>query len=99
MPSNYFFFFKKYWHFGTSLAVQWLRLCAPNAGCPGSIPGQVARSHMVQLKILHATRLLGSQINIKKKKRNIGLLKFINLLGCIMSSFRHVGFSVAACGF
>ena len=27
---------------GTSLVVQWLRLCAPNAG---SIPGQGTRSH------------------------------------------------------
>ena len=27
-------------HPGTSLAVQWLRLCAPNAGGMGSIPGQ-----------------------------------------------------------
>ena len=26
--------------FGTSLVVQWLRLCAPNAGGTGSIPGQ-----------------------------------------------------------
>ena len=25
---------------GTSLVAQWLRLCAPNAGGPGSIPGQ-----------------------------------------------------------
>ena len=25
---------------GSSLAVQWLRLCAPNAGDMGSIPGQ-----------------------------------------------------------
>ena len=48
---------------GTSLVVQWLRLCAPNAGGPGSIPGhgtrshmpQLKRSHMPQLKILHAT--------------------------------------------
>ena len=38
----------------TSLAVQWLRHCAPNAGGPGSIPGQETRSHMLQLKILHA---------------------------------------------
>ena len=29
----------------TSLVVQWLRLCAPNARGPGSIPGQGARSH------------------------------------------------------
>ena len=31
---------------GTSLVVQWLRLQAPNAGGPGSIPGQETRSHM-----------------------------------------------------
>ena len=35
---------------GTSLVVQWLRLCAPNAGGLGSIPGQGARSHMQQLR-------------------------------------------------
>ena len=31
---------------GTSLVVQWLRLCTPNAGGLGSIPGQGTRSHM-----------------------------------------------------
>ena len=35
---------------GTSLLVQWLRLSAPNAGGPGSIPGQGTRSHMLQLR-------------------------------------------------
>ena len=35
---------------GTSLVAQWLRLCAPNAGGLGSIPGQGTRSHMLQLK-------------------------------------------------
>ena len=35
---------------GTSLVVQWLRLCAPNAGGLGSIPGQENRSHMLQLR-------------------------------------------------
>ena len=35
---------------GTALVVQWLRLCAPNAGGPGSIPGQGTRSRMLQLK-------------------------------------------------
>ena len=46
---------------GTSLVVQWLRLCS-NAGGLGSIPSQGTRSHvlqprihMPQLKILHAT--------------------------------------------
>ncbi|TEA14749.1 hypothetical protein DBR06_SOUSAS3110064, partial [Sousa chinensis] len=40
-----------------SLEVQWLRLNAPNAEGPGSIPDRGARSHMphVQLKIPHAT--------------------------------------------
>ena len=43
------------------MVVQWLRLHAPNAGSPGSIPGLGTRSHMpqlrvcmLQLKILHA---------------------------------------------
>ena len=40
----------------TSLVVQWLRLCAPNAGGPGSIPGQGTRSHMhAASKSSHAT--------------------------------------------
>ncbi|TEA11773.1 hypothetical protein DBR06_SOUSAS6910273, partial [Sousa chinensis] len=29
-----------------SLVVQWVRLHTPNAGGPGSIPGQGTRSHM-----------------------------------------------------
>ena len=32
----------------TSLVVQRLRLCAPNEGTPGSIPGQGIRSHILQ---------------------------------------------------
>ena len=66
---------------GTSLVVQWLRLCAPNAGGLGLIPGQGTRSYMpqlrvcmLQLKILHAaakipcaaTKTRCRQINIKK---------------------------------
>ena len=51
--------------------VQRLRLCTPNAGGPGSIPGQGTRSHrlqlrvcMLQLKITHAaTKTWHSQIN------------------------------------
>ena len=34
----------------TSLVVQFLWLCAPNAGGPDSIPGQGTRSHTLQLK-------------------------------------------------
>ena len=41
---------------GTSLVVQWIRLCAPSAGGPGSIPGQGTRSHMhAATKSSHAT--------------------------------------------
>ena len=36
---------------GTSLVVQWLRLHAPYAGGPGSIPSQGTRSHMPQLRL------------------------------------------------
>ena len=37
---------------GTSLVVQWLRLCASNTGGPGLIPGQSTRSRMLQLRVL-----------------------------------------------
>ena len=36
---------------GTSLVVQWLRLCVPNAGGPGSVPRQGSRFHMPQLRV------------------------------------------------
>ncbi|TEA33728.1 hypothetical protein DBR06_SOUSAS12810084, partial [Sousa chinensis] len=36
---------------GTSPVVQWLSFHAPNAGGPGSIPGQGTRSHMPQLRV------------------------------------------------
>ena len=56
-----------------ALVVQWLKLCAPNSGCLGSIPGQETRFHilqlrvlMLQLKILSATAKTGhSEINNK----------------------------------
>ena len=34
----------------TSPVVRWLRLQTPNAGGPGSIPGQGTRPHMPQLR-------------------------------------------------
>lgn len=45
---------KEIQNLGTSLVAQWLRLCAPNAGGPGSIPGQGTRCHTSQLKMSHA---------------------------------------------
>ena len=56
---------------GTPVVVQWLRLCAPNAGGHGLIPGQGTGSHalqlqvcMLQLKITHtAAKTKCSQAN------------------------------------
>ena len=48
---------------GTSVAVQWLKLQAPNAGGTGLIPGQGT-------KILHAARHEALKQNKKKKARN-----------------------------
>ena len=42
---------------GTSLVVQWLRLCAPNAGGVGLIPGLGTRFHMPQLKTSYKLKL------------------------------------------
>ena len=61
-----------------SLVVQWPRLCIPNAGGLGWIPGQGTRSHMLQLrdcmvqqKVLHATtKTQHSQINKYTKTLN-----------------------------
>ena len=54
---------------GTSLVVQWLRLHAPNAGGPRSIPGQGTRSRMLQLKILHvATKILPASTKLGAAK-------------------------------
>ena len=33
------------------LVVQWLRLCAPNAGGPGVIPGHGTRPHMPHRRV------------------------------------------------
>ena len=52
----------------TSLVVQWLRLCAPIAGGPGSIPGQGT-------KIPHATWLGQKQ----KDRSEFMLVKFPGL--------------------
>ena len=49
---------------GASLGVQWLRLHAPDAASPGSIPGEGTRFHMPQLKIpCVVTKTWHSQVN------------------------------------
>ena len=49
---------------GASLVVQWLRLCAPNAGGPGLIPGKETRSRMPQLRV-HMPQLRSAQVATK----------------------------------
>ena len=56
---------------GASLVVQWLRLCAPNAWGPSSIPGQEARLHVPQLKIPRATSKTGCSQTHKYLKKII----------------------------
>ena len=46
---------------GTSLVIQWMKLCPPSAGYLGSIPDWGTRSHVPQLNILQLK---------KKKKKN-----------------------------
>ena len=46
---------------GTSLAIQWLRLCVSTAGGMGSVPGWGAR-------ILHATQGKAKRIHTQKSK-------------------------------
>ena len=62
---------------GTSMMVQWLRFCTPNAGGPYSIPGQgsqIPKTPNAAVKILAATtKTRCSQINnyyFLKRKRN-----------------------------
>ena len=38
-------------HSGTSLMVQWPRVCIANTGSQGMIPGQETRSHLPQLRV------------------------------------------------
>ena len=70
---------------GTTMVVQWVKLPAPNSGGPSLIPGQGTRSHMPQLKILHAAMKIKDpraaaktwHSQIKKKEifqRNRGIL-------------------------
>ena len=66
--------------------VQWLKLCSPNAGGLGSIPGQGTRSHMpkmgvrkLQLKeILGATRWIKDEMccswDLVEPKKQINIL-------------------------
>ena len=52
----------------TSLAVQWLRLLAPNAGDLGSIPGQRTRSHMLQPSLQAQLKFCIQQLRLSMAK-------------------------------
>ena len=66
---------------GTCLVVQWLRLCAPNAGGLGSIPGWGTIEHVStkdpkchnENGTSHVPQLSPSSAKKKKKKRRDGL--------------------------
>ena len=51
---------------GDFLVVQWLKLCAPNSGGTGSIPGWGTRSHMLQLRPCAAKKKKKKEIKIKE---------------------------------
>ena len=58
------------WITRTSLLIQWLRLWASSAGGLGSIPGQGARSHMLQLRV-HMLQLKLPHVATKAAKKEI----------------------------
>ena len=55
---------------GTSLVVQWLRLCALNSGDSDSVPGQGTRFHTPQLKTPHATTMTEDLYATNKTQSN-----------------------------
>ena len=60
---------------GTSLGVQWLRLCPPNAGDLGSFPGQGTRSHVPQPRPGTVKEVNESKIKKNKQTTCIMFLK------------------------
>ena len=58
---------------GTSLVVQWLRICVPNAGGLGSIPGEENRSHMPQLRPNTTNCFL--KVGKKKERMHLSMFK------------------------
>ena len=85
---------------GTSLVVQWVRLCTLNAGSPGLIPGRETRSHMhTATKSLHAATKKKKMMLHKKVKDllSICLSKMsykIHKLDCKPHKFKYFLYSV-----
>ena len=80
--------FKKYIHIvGTSLVVQWLRFCSPNAGGLGLIPGQGTRFHMLQLRSCVPQLRPGTA----KKKKKIYIYIYIHTYTVtLLCSYYHI---------
>ena len=77
--------------------VQWLRLHSPNAGGPGSIPGQGTRSHMPQLKIPHAaTKTWCSHIFIYRLVQ-FHLSPLLTSVHCFSLSEPYPGCAICLC--
>ena len=61
---------------GSSLVVQWLRLCTPSAGASCSIPSQGTRSHIPQLRV-HKPELKDREYMIKTQHSHIYIYIYI----------------------
>ena len=73
------------------MVVQGLSLHTPKAGDPGSIPNQGTRFHILQLKILNATKTLpNKQMGIFNILFNFGFVAFSS---CNVQAFHCGGFS------
>ena len=55
---------------GTSVVVQWLKLCTPNAGGLGSIPGQGTISHILHKRSMIPYAITKIQHNQNLKNNN-----------------------------
>ena len=76
-----FFFSTSMYMCGTSLAIQWLGLCASSAGDVGPIPNQGGT------KIPHAKR--HNQKLLFKKKKNIYIYVYIHICRCMCVLATH----------
>ena len=77
---------------GTSLVVQWLRPCTPNAGGPGSLSGQGTRPHMLQLSSHAATKIenpTGHDYNPGQPNKQTNILKMKSLCQILKSHFMN----------
>ena len=69
--------------------VQWLRLHAPNARDPGSIPGQGTRSHMLQLRPSTANKYVLKNICHLFEGNYLASLVFFSFILIIPGSFHY----------